>query len=154
MIWNFLPYFSPLPFLLSNLFLHLNWASSSSSKGSPLWHFSSSLCPLGKNKASFLEGIPKLIASSSLQSHLLASPFLPFLDLDWASSSSNKGSPLCHLCPLCYNQASFSFRFLDALSHLYKRVCPSVGPSVRPLVRRSVNRSVTRFFRFTENAQN
>ena len=91
MIWNFLPYFSPLPFLLSNLFLHLNWASSSSSKGSPLWHFSSSLCPLGKNKASFLEGIPKLIASSSLQSHLLASPFLPFLDLDWASSSSNKG---------------------------------------------------------------
>ena len=111
MIWNFLPYFSPLPFLLSNLFLHLNWASSSLSKGSPLWHFSSSLCPLGKNKASFLEGIPKLIASSSLQSHLLASPFLPFLDLDWASSSSNKGSPLCHLCPLCYNQASFSFRF-------------------------------------------
>ena len=25
--------------------------------------------------------------------------------------------------------------FLDASSHLYKRVCPSVGPSVRPLVR-------------------
>ena len=28
--------------------------------------------------------------------------------------------------------------FLDASSHLYKRVCPSVGPSVRPSVRRSV----------------
>ncbi len=25
--------------------------------------------------------------------------------------------------------------FLDASSHLYKRVCPSVGPSVRPSVR-------------------
>ena len=32
--------------------------------------------------------------------------------------------------------------FLDASTHLYKRVCPSVGPSVRRLVRRSV----TRFF--------
>ena len=25
--------------------------------------------------------------------------------------------------------------FLDASTHLYKRLCPSVGPSVRPLVR-------------------
>ena len=35
----------------------------------------------------------------------------------------------------------FSF-FLDAPSHLYKRVCPSVGPSVRP----SVGPSVPRYF--------
>ena len=28
--------------------------------------------------------------------------------------------------------------FLDASSHLYKRVCPSVGPSVRPSVSRYV----------------
>ena len=33
-------------------------------------------------------------------------------------------------------------QFLDASSHLYKRVCPSVGRSVRPSVRRSVRRSV------------
>ena len=32
---------------------------------------------------------------------------------------------------------------LDASSHLYMRVCPSVGPSVRPSVRPSVGRSVT-----------
>ena len=30
--------------------------------------------------------------------------------------------------------------FLDAVSHLYKRVCPSVRPSVGPSVRRSVPR--------------
>ena len=33
---------------------------------------------------------------------------------------------------------------LDASSHLYKRVCPSVRPSVRRSVRRSVGRSVRR----------
>ena len=32
--------------------------------------------------------------------------------------------------------------FLDASSHLYKRVCPSVRPSVGPSVRRSVRPSV------------
>ena len=32
--------------------------------------------------------------------------------------------------------------FLDASSHLYKRVCPSVCPSVRPHVRPSVRPSV------------
>ena len=32
-------------------------------------------------------------------------------------------------------------RFLDASTHLYKMVCPSVGPSVRPSVRPSVTRS-------------
>ena len=32
--------------------------------------------------------------------------------------------------------------FLDASSHLYKRVCPSVRRSVRPSVRRSVRPSV------------
>ena len=32
--------------------------------------------------------------------------------------------------------------FLDASSHLYKRVCPSVGPSVGPSVRPSVGLSV------------
>ena len=32
--------------------------------------------------------------------------------------------------------------FLDAFSHLYKRVCPSVVPSVGPSVRRSVGLSV------------
>ena len=35
--------------------------------------------------------------------------------------------------------------FLDAFSHLYKRVCPSVHPSVRPY-------SVTLLFRIRENA--
>ena len=34
-----------------------------------------------------------------------------------------------------------SRRFLDASSHLYKRVCPSVRRSVRPSVRRSVGPS-------------
>ena len=33
--------------------------------------------------------------------------------------------------------------FLDAFSHLYKRVCLSVRPSVRPSVGPSVRRSVT-----------
>ena len=33
--------------------------------------------------------------------------------------------------------------FLDASSHLYMRVCPSIGPSVRPLVRPSVRPRVT-----------
>ena len=33
-------------------------------------------------------------------------------------------------------------RFLDAFSHLYKRVCLSVGPSVRPSVRPSVHTRV------------
>ena len=41
--------------------------------------------------------------------------------------------------------------FLDAFSHLYKRVCPSVGRSVRPSVGRSVRpsvgRSVTSYFK-------
>ena len=36
--------------------------------------------------------------------------------------------------------------FLDASSHLYKRVCPSVGPSVRPSVRRSVGPYVCHAF--------
>ena len=49
--------------------------------------------------------------------------------------------------PLSLSRVSFitlsSFcLFLDASSHLYKRVCPSVGPSVRPSVRPSVGRSV------------
>ena len=38
-------------------------------------------------------------------------------------------------------RTSFSV-FLDASSHLYKRVCPSVRRSVRPSVRRSVRPSV------------
>ena len=36
--------------------------------------------------------------------------------------------------------------FLGAFSHLYKRVCLSVGPSVRRSVGGSVRRLVTRFF--------
>ena len=37
--------------------------------------------------------------------------------------------------------------FLDAFSHLYKRVCPTVCLSVHPSVRRpSVGQLVTRFF--------
>ena len=32
--------------------------------------------------------------------------------------------------------------FLDAFSHLYKRVCPSVGPSDGPSVRPSVRPSI------------
>ena len=38
------------------------------------------------------------------------------------------------------------FIFLDASSHLYKRVCPLVRRSVRRSVGPSVGRSVTRFF--------
>ena len=34
--------------------------------------------------------------------------------------------------------------FLDASTHLYKRVCPSVSPSVRPLVRNAF------FFKFAK----
>ena len=37
---------------------------------------------------------------------------------------------------------STTFGFLDASSHLYMRVCPSVRPSVRPSDRRSVRPSV------------
>ena len=48
------------------------------------------------------------------------------------------------------SQASFFFpprsrsceHFLDAFSHLYKRVCPSIRRSVRPSIRRSVGPSV------------
>ena len=40
----------------------------------------------------------------------------------------------------------FSPYFLDASTHLYMRVCPSVRPSVRPSVHPSFRRSVTRFF--------
>ena len=36
--------------------------------------------------------------------------------------------------------------FLDASTHLYMRVSPSVGPSIGPLVRPLVRCSVTRFF--------
>ena len=42
------------------------------------------------------------------------------------------------------------YLFLDASSHLYKRVCPSVGRSVRPSVGRSVRRSVTSYFLFSK----
>ena len=43
-----------------------------------------------------------------------------------------------------YSYISFShFQFLDAPSHLYKRVCPSVRPSVRRSVGPSGRRSVT-----------
>ena len=40
------------------------------------------------------------------------------------------------------------FSFLDASSHLYIRVCPSVGPSVGPSVRRSVRHA------FVKNREN
>ena len=40
----------------------------------------------------------------------------------------------------------YLLRFLDASSHLYKRVCPSVGWFVRP----SVRPSVMRFFQIEE----
>ena len=43
----------------------------------------------------------------------------------------------------CHVNTLYSKKFLDAFSHLYKRVCPSVGRSVRPSVRPSVGRSVT-----------
>ena len=39
-------------------------------------------------------------------------------------------------------QAKLSMTFLDASSHLYKPVCPSVRPSVCPSVRMSVRMSV------------
>ena len=48
----------------------------------------------------------------------------------------NFNNPLSPLAPV------ESLSFLDAPSHLYKRVCPSVGPSVRPWVRPSVGPSV------------
>ena len=42
--------------------------------------------------------------------------------------------------------------FLDASSHLYKRVCPSVGWSVGPSVRQSVGPSVDHaFVKIAEN---
>ena len=34
------------------------------------------------------------------------------------------------------------FRVLDASTHLYKRLCPSVGPSVRRSVRPSIGPSI------------
>ena len=49
---------------------------------------------------------------------------------------------LCIQLCFCRHPWSFLF-FLDAFSHLYKRVCPSVRPSVGPSVCRSVRRSVT-----------
>ena len=46
----------------------------------------------------------------------------------------------------------FASQFLDASTHLYKRLCLSVRPSVRRSVRRSVRPLVCDlFFFFTEN---
>ena len=42
--------------------------------------------------------------------------------------------------------------FMDASSHLYKRVCPSVRPSVCPLVHPSVRRLVTHELRPCKSA--
>ena len=47
-----------------------------------------------------------------------------------------------------YTLETFHHFFLDASSHLYKRVCPSIGPSIGPSVRPSVCPST----RIRENA--
>ena len=49
--------------------------------------------------------------------------------------------PSSRPCIIARSCAPFPL-FLDASSHLYKRVCPSVRPSVRPLVGRPVGLSV------------
>ena len=57
----------------------------------------------------------------------------------------------------CFSVCVFALtaHFLDAFSHLYKRVCPSirwsVHPSVRPLVRRSVGHTRVEFLRNEPN---
>ena len=49
--------------------------------------------------------------------------------------------------PLCRNIGNISSpsRFLDASTHLYKRLCPSVGPSVRPSVGPSVGHAFLKY---------
>ena len=60
------------------------------------------------------------------------------------STSVSFGRSVSRYVPLC---------FLDAFSHLYKRVCPSVGPPIRPSVRPLVGRSVTHELNFWEMGQ-
>ena len=48
-------------------------------------------------------------------------------------------TPEC--CPI-FTGGNPTWSFLDAFSHLYKGMSPSVGLSIRPLVRLSVRRSV------------
>ena len=53
------------------------------------------------------------------------------------------GWSFCWLFGFVFTILAFPGCFLDAPSHLYKRVCPSVRPSVRRAVGPSVRRSVT-----------
>ena len=60
------------------------------------------------------------------------------------SSGKSCGPSDFHIAECAWNvqeRISGLRNFLDASSHLYKRVCPSVGPSVGPSVRRSVGMS-------------
>ena len=58
--------------------------------------------------------------------------FLFYLPLSVSQlERSRLGYPVVHLLPGGMVSDYLMFRFLDASSHLYKRVCASVGPSVR-----------------------
>ena len=55
-----------------------------------------------------------------------------------ADPPANYSMKSIHHRPLVISKTGFLSLFLDAPSHLYKRLCPSVRPSVGPSVRRSV----------------
>ena len=71
------------------------------------------------------------IACLSLIFHVIPTHF--FLKI---RAKSSKSFLILFFCFL------LTFLFLDASSHLYKRVCPSVGRSIGPSVRPSVRPSV------------
>ena len=97
------------------------------------------------------------LSSSGLLWHLLAPPLSLSLTLSHSLthsfSLSSSSSSLFLLPPPTLSSSSppptiglktslDKSTFLDVPSHLYKRLCVSVGPSIRPSVRPSIRRSI------------
>ena len=77
----------------------------------------------------------------------------------WALPFSLKGQ--CNIRTWFYNEffsqisfVSISYLFLDASSHLYKRVCLSVRPSVGPSVRLSIRYAFSKIAKIAEIRHN
>ena len=108
-------------------------------------------CSGASSHSSSLEGtVRKLLV---LDHHHLSSSFFFFFSLFFSffcisgffSLSFILGSLFSFIPVVFFSFSYFCFPFLDAFSHLYKRVYPSVGPSVR--------RSVTHELNFWEMGQ-
>ena len=107
--------------------------------GSWLHHFASVRFLFLTTWTSFFPKLPTLTVALSPYRLIYLQPFfsfihfcqviVPFLSLVKARSGD---------CSLVFKQLLFAADFLDAFSHLYKRVCLSVRPSVRRSVRPSV----------------